>query len=203
MNGNDWFSCDHCGHRWCGIDEGRAVDFHANTDRFSYRSMDSALSVANGRLLSLAPHIEQVNTSLDIGGGCGSMSMCLPPRIARTSIDANRSSPEGLVSDIQFKHISLFSIDPSWKFDLVMCYHVLEHVADINYAIKIVFGASERVVAIEVPISRHVHSFNGHVHEFTRGSARRMFERDFGDFKMSWGGSGVQKPALSWIWKKA
>lgn len=199
---NSWYLCSNCTHRWCSVTNADTLSFHKTNDRFNYRSPAAAKLIAEKRMEVLSPYLTSISSSIDIGSGCGAMSMALPSSISRTGIDPNNTSPLGLVNGVVFRRGSIWDVPSMGTFDLVLCYHVIEHITNIWDADKIVFGAAKRVVAVEIPNSRKLRLYDGHVQEFSGHSLRMFLEKPRDGWDILYTGSGVQAPARVCVWGK-
>ena len=87
------------------------------------------------------------------------------------------------------------------RYDVVMAWHCLEHVSDINsFLSKMVRIANVKgLIIVEIPIDRPLarKSFGGHVHYFTRDSLQKLADR--WHVECLYAGEGVQKPAYLFI----
>ena len=89
------------------------------------------------------------------------------------------------------------------KYDIVMAWHVLEHVIDINRFMKKMVRITNKngLVFIEVPTGRKPieqwSHYDGHIHYFNKKSFKKLADKF--NLRCLHLGEGIQKPALLFI----
>ena len=91
------------------------------------------------------------------------------------------------------------------SYDLVTCWHVLEHIKDLYSFVKKCSKITNKYLVIEVPTNRNLKDPNkgdwdGHYHYFSKESMRYLFKEKFEIIKTIT--PGIQSPALLVFLKK-
>ena len=83
------------------------------------------------------------------------------------------------------------------RYDLVTCWHALEHMKDLKGFVKNVKETTEKFLVIEIPIDRGIPNPNtdwdGHYHYFSKDSLKLLFKEHFDIIDII---DGVQSPSL-------
>jgi len=211
------YECKNCGHTLLDIPEDMNLKFQSNFRRNAAMSGDiinNDLSdryysnrewILNGRVAKVDSFVECRKSIFDIGCGGGYVLDYYKRRnhgVAGIEIDdlcvsaCRRLGIDCMKGDF-------LKADINEKYDVVMAWHCLEHIPDINAFLgKMVAISNENgLVIIEVPIDRPLvgnwESYDGHVHYFTKESLERLVDKF--NLKCIYSEEGVQKPAWLFI----
>jgi len=230
----DTHRCNSCGHVFRDF-QGDSIEFHKETYRnknhqkwkkdqnefnedgsVNGRFHEARKGIVTSRINKISHVLADRRSIFDIGSGAGTLAMhmqsftsdieCL--ELADTLV--NESRRLGFTT-----HQSDFlEFVPNRRFDLVTCYHVLEHVKDLNAfldkldevsseyvvfevpTLKCYFGTSPKERRWEPPNNGH---YDGHYHYFTIKSLATLF---MGRYEITTIESGTQSPAILFIGKK-
>tara|TARA_B100000287_G_scaffold341064_1_gene327586 strand:- start:1084 stop:1791 length:708 start_codon:yes stop_codon:yes gene_type:complete len=218
---NNTYKCGNCGHVYIDFkgdglgyhkDEyrtkghGTRVNNEINNGLFTQDFHNARKTICENRIKKIQNEIHDSNTMLDIGAGGGTFVKMLKDKIPSiecqeiSEICINNLGKEGFViykgdfNDIKFDK----------KYDLVTCWHVLEHLKDLEGFVKNAINVTKKYLVIEVPINRRINdpnigNWDGHYHYFSKDSLRLLFKESFDFIRLE---EGVQSPALLAIMKK-
>ena len=205
-----WRSCPVCGHAVLDIPEIANDEFQANYRKHMPTTGDIVDGILNveqytknratlkaNRLALVGSYISDAASILDIGCGGGYMLSDFKESHHIVGIEVDPLCVEACSS------LGVPCYAPTWlaesteKFDIVMLWHVLEHVYDAR---KLMGVAIEKLnkgghLIIEVPISRGFPKrYDGHIHGFTKHSLGVLF-KDVVALDIIQQMPGVQTPA--------
>jgi len=230
----DTYECSSCGHIFRDF-QGDSIKFHKNTYRnkshkkwkkdqnefnedgsVNQKFHDARKDIVSSRINKILHILSDRSSIFDIGSGAGTMAMhmkaftsdieCL--EIADTLVNESRR--------LGFKthQVDFLKFSPNKKFDLVTCYHVLEHVKDLNAFLDNLDKISSKYVVFEVPTVKcsfgttpkkrqwdppNNGQYDGHYHYFTIKSISYLFAGRYQTVSIE---SGTQAPAILFIGKK-
>lgn len=141
----------------------------------------------------------ECHTLLDIGAGGGTFLDTVKQRF--TEVECTE------VSDLCINNLkergyvvypgSFTKINLNKTYDLVTCWHVLEHVENLEQFLKKAIEVTNKYLVLEVPINRKLKNpdkdFDGHFHYFSSKSLELLFKKDFHILNIR---DGVQMPCL-------
>lgn len=179
----------------CEIIDGEITDlFHSLRD-----------SLCEKRLSILKKY--NVNGSiLDIGSGGGTFALKL--RREGYSVECQEIS-EICVDHLNKKGLKVYEGDFSSlsfpkKYDAVTCWHVLEHIKNLDVFLKKCIEICQDLLILEVPVNRRIPNpdkdWDGHFHYFSRKSVTDLFKGYFDLIEVT--DDGCQKPCLLIILKR-
>jgi hypothetical protein len=216
----DIYECKDCGHIYVNY-IGDGLSYHKNTHRRDKKSGIRGNNEINGGIFTQAFHdrrkvicdnrkkyIEQYaensNTILDIGAGGGTFlnhvsnlfDTLHSTEISTICIDNLKKQGYYVYEG----HFSDLSIDK--KYDIVTCWHVLEHIKDVDPFIKNLSDVTGKYLFLEVPTKRGLRDnvqkdFDGHYHYFSKNSLKIKLEKYFELIKIE--EPGIQKPSITVI----
>ena len=162
--------------------------------------------ICNKRVKKLHEHAPDYISVLDIGAGGGTFVGKLKYRTADISV---QEVSDLCVSNLKLQgyknvyHGDFNELKFPKQYDLVTCYHVLEHIEDLQAYKSKLLEVAKKYVAIEVPVNRDLRNpdknWDGHYHYFSTDSMKKLFGDDF---EFLYLGKGVQMPALLAIMKR-
>ena len=115
------------------------------------------------------------------------------------------------ISNLKYRGYKVYegdfnTIEFDKKYDVVTCYHVLEHIKDVNGFLNQVKKVTDKYLIIEVPKCKieipkdfKLRGWDGHYHYFSEKSLKKLFENSFKIRKLE---EGVQTPAIHVIMEK-
>lgn len=171
-----WWKCPTCRH--CKLDmdaETSAAMQVADPTCPEQGAWDTA--IAERRVQILRPYAEPAKSVLDIGCGTGGLLSVMGQWHDRWGIDlVDRSRGENKAFGFLQVGLLDFAADRTW--DLVMAWHVLEHVVDVRLGLSKMLDLCSPggIVALELPVDRHldIDRYRGHVHEFSTLSVAHL-----------------------------
>ena len=166
---------------------------------------DARDSMCNKRLSIVKSYCSNGKV-LDIGSGGGTFALKL--RNEGFDIDCQE------ISDVCIKHLKqnnfnvyegdFCSLDFDKTYNLVTCWHVLEHIKNLNSFVKKCETICSDLLILEVPIKRSIpnaeKNWDGHFHYFSKQSLRDLFSDSFTLINIT--EDGCQKPCLLAVFKK-
>lgn len=165
-----WYKCKTCNHWFLNMPQEVNMEFQA---RYHERLPDSEGVERGGqRMERIRPFICGAKSVVDIGCGDGYLLAMLPiaNRVGLV-LDKTVTAQDGptyLQGD--------FLTTDCGVFDVVMAWHVLEHIGDIRKAMKRMISLAKPggTVIFELPVDRHldIKEFLGHLHRFSKESVR-------------------------------
>jgi len=165
------------------------------TDTFHQRRHGICLN----RIKFLEPILNNVDSILDIGAGGGTFLNMVKDRVnLAEGTEISDICNSNLSSDgYKIYHGAFTQMNIKKTYDLVTCWHVLEHIENLKDFPKKLYDVTGKYAVLEVPINRHLrnpdNNFDGHFHYFSEKSLRLLFE-DL--FTVDYIKDGVQKPCL-------
>jgi|10_taG_2_1085330.scaffolds.fasta_scaffold00235_18 SAM-dependent methyltransferase len=165
------------------------------------------------RLQQVEPLLKDCPSCLDVGAGGGTFAKTLKEN---TSVNVECQE----ISDVCADNLESYgfktyrgdfcSVDFEKSYDLVTCWHALEHIKDIHSFSDKAAQVCKKFLVIEVPTNRFSFlternkknpdkQWDGHYHYFSGLSLVQLFEKNFSlvDIK-----EGVQAPAILASFKK-
>jgi hypothetical protein len=210
------YQCDECLHTFINY-KGDGLNYHKEDYRknnfgsrvsseinsegeFTENFHKARETMCAKRLQKIKPLLEYCSTCLDIGAGGGTFAKKLKQN---SSVDIECQE----ISDVCIDNLESYgfkthkgdfcSIDFKKVYDLTTCWHVLEHIKDLNLFSKKAAQACNKYLVVEVPINRTLRNpdngWDGHYHYFSRRSMAKLFEKNFDILEIT---EGIQKPAL-------
>lgn len=213
--GHKAYKCSDCGHTYIDY-TGDGIYYHKTlyrskghegtrgndevkdglfTDVFHNRRKE----ICNRRVEYIKEYFDDCNSILDIGAGGGTFLTTVKDKFEVvegtevSDICANNLTNEGY----KVYHGAFTQMDIDRSYDLVTCWHVLEHIQDLKSFPQKVYNVTNKHFVFEVPVGRRLRNpdtnFDGHFHYFSEKSIRVLFE-DL--FEITHIGKGVQMPCL-------
>jgi len=183
-----------------GTRGGGEIENDVFTDKFhSYRR-----PICEKRVTKIKNIIDECSSMFDIGAGGGTFLNTVGNLIPKKECQE--------VSDICAKNLTLqgylthkgdfCSIDIPNQYDLVTCFHVLEHIKDLDAFVDKSHAITKKYLVIEVPINRTIpppnKNWDGHYHYFSKISIDKLFSRKFEIISIE---DGVQQPSMLVVFK--
>lgn len=171
------------------------------TDEFHNRRKHICLN----RIQAIKDISGECSTLLDIGAGGGTFLNLVKDQFK--TVEATEVSDlcvDNLTREGYKVHHGAFTeMSLNKVYDLVTCWHVLEHIEDLHTYVQKVKLVVGKYLVIEVPINRRLRNpdtaFDGHFHYFSENSIKKLFDNDFNFLYL---GKGIQNPALLCILQK-
>lgn len=141
---------------------------------------------------------------LDVGAGGGTFAELVKTNFNVTEVtEVSDLCVNNLKkSDLKVYHGSFTKINFDRSYDLVTCWHVLEHVEHLDEFLKKAVEVTNKYLIVEVPVNRRLRNpdteFDGHFHYFSKDSFLKFFSNNFDILYL---GDGVQMPCLFSIMK--
>lgn len=215
------YKCSNCDHIYIAY-QGDGTEFHKtlyrtpgndgvrNTKEIQNRKFtklfhDLRVPICNKRLKKIIKYLTNVKSLLDVGAGGGTFLNTVKGKVDLVEgTEVSDICNENLLDqNLKVYHGSFSELSFDRKYDMVTCWHVLEHIQD-PYKFKDKFlETTNDLVILEVPINRRlktpVNSFDGHFHYFSEKSLMLLFQDKFDILEIS---EGIQSPALFCALKK-
>lgn len=214
------FICPETGHGYYYYNK-NISDFHKNVYRQTKRAQrpgdfnskgsitpifhKNREIICSKRIEAIKSYIDKDNICLDIGGGAGTFSKMLSKYVKHVEmieidpILVQEAKRQGIVS----YNTPFFQYNCGRKYDVVLAWHVLEHVEDIVRFIKKCKNLSKKYVVVEVPTNRRTpdeykppKEFDGHLHYFTLESLKMLLENCGLEIIEISVAHAIQKPAI-------
>jgi len=209
------YKCSKCQHTYVNYEDS-GLDYHRKNYRRNNHGTRGLGEIENGlftkefhdyrepivrkRIKFIEYLFPMCETVLDIGAGGGTFAMELKKFIKTVHV---QEISELCINNLENSGFDVFkgdfsSIDfDNVKYDLVTCFHVLEHIKDLNSFKKALTKIVNKYVAIEIPVDRplieYQNDWDGHYHYFSKESLTKFFSEDFNIIYL---GEGVQMPCL-------
>lgn len=215
------YKCDDCKHTFInytddGIlyhkelyrkpgQDGTRGDNEVKDGRFTEEFHNRRKTICEKRIEKIKEYLFESESLLDIGAGGGTfLNMAKKYVLDYEATEVSDLCATNLELDGYKVHHGPFTkMDLGRKYDLVTCWHVLEHVEDLPAFLSRAVDVTEKYLVIEVPINRRLRNpdkeFDGHFHYFSKESITKLFENDFNFLYL---GEGIQNPALLCILQK-
>ena len=217
----DAYQCQTCAHIFIDY-QGDGLNYHKEEYRNNNHGTRSDSEVEEGRLTKsfhearrkicearlreIEPYLTPSLKCLDVGAGGGTFAIALKEKF---SIATECQE----ISDICFNNLTNYgfkthrgdfsSIDFNKTYDLVTCWHALEHIKDLRSFSQKAAEICSDLLIIEVPVNRQLkdpnEKWDGHYHFFSERSLPLLFEDDFSLIDIK---EGVQSPALLAVFRK-
>lgn len=226
----DTYECSLCGHIFRDF-RGDSIKFHKEI----YRSKDhknwkrdlkeinsdgnitnffhkARKTIVESRLSVIKPFLNNKKNCFDIGSGAGTFVNELREQTNIKDIEclelADNLVKESRRLGFTTHQKSFLEFSTDRAFDLVTCYHVLEHVKDLDLFITRLNKIAKNMVVFEVPTlycnfgktnkkrnwrPPNDGSYDGHHHYFTIKSLTKLFEKHYRIVSIE---SGTQAPAI-------
>lgn len=156
-------------------------------------------NICKKRIEFINPFINEVDSLLDIGAGGGTfLNMVKDKFTLAEGTEISDVCNASLTNDgYKVYHGAFTQMKIDKVYDLVTCWHVLEHIQDLTTFPQKLFDVTGKYAILEVPINRRLRNpddaFDGHFHYFSEQSLRCLFE-DL--FEVDYIKPGVQMPCL-------
>jgi 2-polyprenyl-3-methyl-5-hydroxy-6-metoxy-1,4-benzoquinol methylase len=175
----DGQKCSSCGHFFRKPSVDYSQKGNRNPDPASLAKKN------NHRLEDLLPLLKDKMRVFEFGCAEGSLGKLIKSRYALT-YDGLEVSPERSQARKNLDHVfSLFDELENQKYDLVLCYHVMEHIEDIQGLARNLasfIDTTDGKIVIEVPnrSGTFYHAYDSnpeHIHQFTPTSLAHLLSR--------------------------
>ena len=212
--GTDVYKCDNCKHTYVDF-KGDGLQYHKDEYRKNDNGTRTTDEISNGkftekfhnfrndicknRIIAIEELFKHCDTLLDIGAGGGTFVTMIKDKFSLiecqeiSEICINNLNEYGFkVYEGDFNNINFEK-----RYDLVTCWHSLEHMKDLKGFVKNVKETTEKFLVIEIPIDRGIPNPNtdwdGHYHYFSKDSLKLLFKEHFDIIDII---DGVQSPSL-------
>jgi len=209
------FKCGDCGHVYVNY-TGDGINYHKTLYRakgqegtrgdneviggkFTQLFHNRRIPICEKRIEYIKDYFEYCDSILDIGAGGGTfLNMVKDKFSVAEGTEVSDLCAKNLSNDgYTVYHGAFTQMDIKRSYDLVTCWHVLEHIQDIKQFPDKAYDITNKHLVLEVPIDRKLRNpdvnFDGHFHYFTEQSLRILFDRLF---EITYIGQGVQRPCL-------
>jgi len=210
----DVYKCPECSHIYVDF-KGDPIKYHkylyrkntfgtrggveVDSGKFTHTFHENRKNICIDRIRRIEDLISESNSILDVGAGGGTFLNTLGNLINdKESQEVSEICIDNLKLQGYKVHVGDFiDVDYERKYDLVTCYHVLEHVKDVHLFIKKLESIASKFIVIEVPTDRRIpppnNSWDGHYHYFSKESLSSLFSENFAILSIS---NGTQQPCL-------
>lgn len=220
--GNNSLQCVDCKHIYVDYKEdglqyhkdeyrkkfGTRVENEIKDGKFTEVFHKVRKKICENRISKISDLINKDYTLLDVGAGGGTFINMAKDKFL--NIDCQEISTVCIenLKDYGYKVYEgdFNSIEFDKKYDVVTCYHALEHIKDIKGFLLQVKKVTKKFLVIEVPKCKQEipkdfkkRGWDGHYHYFSEESLKKLFENSFKVRKLE---DGVQTPALFTIMEK-
>ena len=230
----DIYICTSCSHIYRDY-KGDSIKFHEKAYRnkdnkqfhrvsgeinpdgsINNRFHEARKTIVSNRVQKIKQFLSKDDVVLDVGAGAGTFAVALKDYVASINClevaesltkECKRLGFETYENDFLIENIEK-------EYDSIVCFHVLEHIKDIESFVGKMLRKVKKYVIIEVPTTRcffgstgkirRLHSpndgsYDGHCHYFTKESLVLLFEKHFKIISVQ---NGVQAPAILLIGEK-
>jgi len=209
------YKCSDCGHVYVnytgdGIyyhktlyrtqgQEGTRGDNEVVDGKFTQAFHDRRIPICEKRIEYIKEYFDTCDSILDIGAGGGTfLNMVKDNFTVVEGTEVSDLCAENLTNKgYTVYHGAFTQMNINRSYDLVTCWHVLEHIQDIKQFPKKAYDVTNKHLVLEVPTNRGLRNpdenFDGHFQYFSEKSMRILFE-DL--FDITYIGPGVQRPCL-------
>lgn len=215
--------CTECNHIYVDYpDDG--LNYHKNEYRRNNHGTRGSHEIVNGlftdsfhnfrknicqaRISSIEEILPECNTLLDIGAGGGTFVNAIKHNFDIVECQEISDICVNNLKNYGYKtyHGDFNIINFNMSYDLVTCWHVLEHIKDIHLFAERVSKITNKYLVLEVPLlnskgarSRGIKdldekNWDGHYHYFSKESMIKLFETYFDILDIQ--EPGIQSPAL-------
>ena len=217
----DFYQCPACKHTFINY-TGNGLDYHKEDYRnngcgtrtndeivdgkFTNDFHKARKEICQNRFEFIKEYIKGRSTLLDIGAGGGTFASMLKDRTG-LKIDCQEISDVCYSNLVNYgfnsHHGDFCSIDFGKQFDIVTCWHVLEHIKDLSSFSNKAAEVCSDLLIVEVPINRKLRDPNegwdGHYHYFSEASLSELFKNNFYLIDTK---EGVQSPAIFAVFQR-
>lgn len=155
--------------------------------------------ICEKRVQKIQEEIDNSETMFDIGAGGGTFLNTIGDLIKHKECQE--------ISDICIKNLEMqgytayhgdfCTMEIPNTYDLVTCFHVLEHIKDLKSFVDAAHRITKKYLIIEVPTNRSIpepnKNWDGHYHYFSKESMKLLFSDKFEIISIE---DGVQSPAM-------
>lgn len=211
---HDWYRCDNCNHMSLDIGPDVNKEYQRTyTQRMrNHNNLNEYLQqrqkILEQRLQRIDDYLNNGDSVLDVGCGGGYMLDAL--RLEHEPLLGVELDPEMLwfcreldIPCVEGDFLELAELDNFVRYDVVMSWHSLEHVVDINKFLDKLIRHTDKTLIIEVPVSRgikHGDDYDGHPHSFSVESFKKLLKKHGLDGVTYM--KGVQYPAILAVWRR-
>ena len=204
--GGEWLRCGRCHHAQLNVSEKAIGQWHQtfDTKRMWKPLYDDIREMRLDMLGELAPRAGSV---LDIGCGRGALLNALAWIPRRVGIDPDATAaPYWLpTGKVEYIHAELAEYAAKGQqFDVVMAWHVFEHVRDIRaalrQALKLTAPGGHLIGEVPIGIRLRVKNYDGHAHRFSPASVLHWLAVH--GATLVHGGSGTLEPSFMFVLQK-
>lgn len=231
----DTYSCTKCNHIFRNY-FGDSIKFHKEVYRHKDKkqwqrnnkeiNIDGSINskvfhkaraiLVYNRIKKIKNFLEKGTSILDVGSGAGTFALAL--KAYTDSIECLEIADSLIDESVRlgFKTYKKDFLEQEFekKYDIVTCFHVLEHVKDAKSFIKKISEITNEYCIVEIPTLKcffnetkklrgmpppNNESYDGHYHYFTPESLRHIMEPYFKVIRLE---SGVQSPAILIVGEK-
>ena len=187
--------------------------------RFNEKFHEDRSIICDRRIKCIQDNLDLSNCSsiLDIGAGGGTFARWVREKLNFESIECQEIS-EICIKNLRMDNFPTYTGDfnsiDSWhykKFDVVTCWHTLEHINDIKTFAEQASKITNKYLVIEVPLDEQpnmgpvktpkLNGWDGHHHFFSFQSMTSLFKGKFKSCKRT-SEKGIQSPSLQVILEK-
>lgn len=214
------FKCQDCHHTYIDYSED-GINYHkllyrakgqegtragdVEEGKFTDKFHERRTNICERRVTRISDLLEQADSLLDIGAGGGTFLKMVQPKVKLVEGTEVSDICYDNLTDLGFKvyHGAFTKIDIDNVYDLVTCWHVLEHIKDVKAFPEKAYKYTKDYLVVEVPIKRRLRNpdtdFDGHFHYFSEKSLNLLFSEFFDTISIK---EGIQKPSLLGIFRK-
>lgn len=211
----DIFSCSKCDHIYIDYLED-ANEYHRSlyrknagghgtrgpgevdeNNKFTQIFHSRREDICKNRCNYIAPLIKDCNNLLDIGAGGGTFLRHVSKKFPNIELEGQEISTL-CIKNLKEDGFTIYegdfnTINFSKSYDLVTCWHVLEHIKDVKLFAQQVSKITNKYLFIEIPGNKGSHwtpwspitkpPFDGHHHYFSKSSVWLLFRDYFSSIK--------------------
>ena len=209
------YKCSDCGHVYIDY-TGDGIFYHKTLYRskghegtrggdevkdgkFTPAFHERRKNICEKRIVKISEYLDTCDSLLDIGAGGGTFLNMVKDKVSiAEGTEVSDICAVNLTNDgYKVYHGAFTQMEIDRSYDLVTCWHVLEHIQDIKSFPEKVHKVTNKHFVFEVPINRKIRNpdndFDGHYHFFTKKSVEILFGELF---DITYIGDGVQMPSL-------
>ena len=175
--------CPACDHRWQAIGSGARIDYAVQASRNEPATAAHRRKL-DDRLCTILPLLRPGLRILEIGCAEGSLGAAIKQAVPVSYTGIEPSTDGGIAASVLDRVLPQRGMLGDAQFDLLLCFHVLEHIADVGAEV----GAWRDLLApratmvVEVPhraghrlLSRDPNP--EHLHQFSAASLAALMQR--------------------------